>query len=266
MLAADDASLVLGGKAIVEQASLSVEAGTLTVILGPNGAGKTSLFSLLAGERRPATGKVTLGQRPLDRVPARERARTIAVLSQNTHLDFAFRTDEVVGLGRLPHGDDEEHGRGKILAAAALRAVGLSGFASRLYPTLSGGEQQRVQLARCLAQLDLMPGEQAWEEPRYLLLDEPTTSLDPAHQISVLALARDLARRGVGVLAILHDLSLAGSIADRLVLMSRGRIVAAGTPQDVLTADRIEEVYGLACTVIPNPTGHGLIVAPRIAA
>ena len=263
MLAARDLTFALGsGRRILDRATVSVVPGRLLAIIGPNGAGKSSLLRLIAGERRPDEGRVALDETPLARLRGRARARRIAVLPQSTHLDFAFRVEEVVGLGRLPHGDDETRGRGRAVVRSALDQVGLSDYGDRLYPTLSGGEQQRVQLARCLAQLDLQPGEQP-DLPRYLLLDEPTASLDPAHQRATMALARSLAARGVGVLAVLHDLGLAASVADDLVVMANGRIAAAGPPAEVLDRALIAAVYGIEAEVIPNPVGPGVLVAPR---
>ncbi|PWR23489.1 heme ABC transporter ATP-binding protein [Zavarzinia compransoris] len=266
MLVARDVSAVLGDRRrIVDRVDIAVVPGRVTAVIGPNGAGKSTLLRLIAGELAPAAGTVTLNGTPLSAWRSRERARQLAVLPQSTTLDFAFRVEEVVGLGRLPHGDDETRGRGHRVVTAALDAVGLGAFAERLYPTLSGGEQQRVQLARCLAQVDLLPDETP-AAPRYLLLDEPTTSLDPAHQLSVLALARRLAARGLGVLAVLHDLGLAASIADELVVMAAGRVVAAGPPRETLTTQLIADVYGIEAMVLPNPAGPGVLVAPRFAA
>lgn len=262
MLAARKVSWCLAsGRRIVDGADLVIAPGRLTAVIGPNGAGKSSLLRLMAGERRADTGGVTLDEVPLRRLRGRDRARRIAVLPQSTHLDFAFRVEEVVGLGRLPHGDDETRGRGRRVSRAALAEVGLADHADRLYPTLSGGEQQRVQLARCLAQLDLLPGETP-DLPRYLLLDEPTASLDPAHQRATMALAGDLAARGVGVLAVLHDLGLAASIADDLTVMAAGRVIADGPPRQTLDRALIASVYGIEAEVLANPVGPGFLIAP----
>lgn len=265
MLAARNVCLTLAsGRRIVDSADLTVTPGRLTAVIGPNGAGKSSLLRLLAGEMPPANGSVTLDETALSRLKGRQRARRLAVLPQSTHLDFAFRVIEVVGLGRLPHGDDESRGRGRRVAEAALADVGLGDYGDRLYPTLSGGEQQRVQLARCLAQLDLLAGEVP-DLPRYLLLDEPTASLDPAHQRATMELARGLAARGVGVLAVLHDLGLAASVADDLTVMAKARVVAAGPPAAILDRRLIARVYGIEAEVIANPVGPGVLIAPVAA-
>lgn len=267
MLVARDVTARLGQsrRAVVDGVNLAIAPRRLTAVIGPNGAGKSTLLRMMAGEMAPQGGRVTLEDRALGQWRSRERARFLAVLPQSTSLDFAFRVEEVVGLGRLPHGDDETRGRGRHIVAAALAAVGLGGFEDRLYPTLSGGEQQRAQLARCLAQIDLLPDE-ILAAPRYLLLDEPISSLDPAHQLSVLSLARQLAGRGLGVLAVLHDLGLAASIADDLVVMAEGRVVAAGPPGEILTPGLIRAVYGIDALVLANPAGPGVLVAPRFAA
>jgi iron complex transport system ATP-binding protein len=201
--------------------------------------------------------------RPLEALPEREQARRRAVLPQQSQLHFAFSALEVVLMGRTPHLRGAESARDWEVAHAALRTVGMDDFADRDVPTLSGGEQQRVHLARALAQI--------WTPPeaghRYLLLDEPTASLDLAHQHQVLRTAAGLAADGVGVLAILHDLNLAAQYADRLAVLRRGRLLADGPPADVLDPALVHAAFDVAVTVLPHPcfTCPLVVALPTVA-
>jgi iron complex transport system ATP-binding protein len=237
---------------------LVLQPGEVLAVVGPNGAGKSTLLSALAGELRLAAGEVLLEGLPLDRWPPRERARRLAVLPQESSLGFSFTALEVALLGRSPHAG-RGTGRADLEAAvAALDATDTRHLASRSYTTLSGGEKQRVQLARVLAQLSERP-EQGH---RYLLLDEPTASLDLAHQHLILEAARRFAQDGGAVLAVLHDLNLAARHADRLVLLARGRKVEEGPPSQVLRPDLIADTFGLDVVVAEWPGVPGPWVLP----
>jgi len=249
MLQARQIAVRLGGQLILDQVSLRVAPGELVAVIGPNGAGKSTLLRVLSGELKPHAGTVELLGRALESWPVRELARRRAVLSQHTTLEFAFSALEVVLLGRAPHGGGAGP-RELAIAYAALAAAEIEQLADRWYTTLSGGEQQRVQLARVLAQI----WEPVDEQPRLLLLDEPTSSLDLAHQHHTLALARRFARHDTGVLAILHDLNLAAQYADRLLLLQRGQLLASGPPGDVLTAELIGRAFELPVHVMPHPS------------
>lgn len=250
-------SFKIGDKTLLEEVSLAVAPGEVMAIVGPNGAGKSTLLKLLSGDLRPSSGKVLLQGKPLSDWSSREQARLRAVLPQQSRLNFPFTALEVVLLGRMPHGTGGSR-RDYEIALAALSAIGMSHLAQRLYPTLSGGEQQRVQLARVLAQI--------WEAPprskRYLLLDEPTTSLDLAHQQYTLKIARDFARKGTGVLAILHDLNLAAQYADQVLILREGRQIAWGMPDKVLTSKLIRAAFDLPVLVIPHPQLSCPLIAP----
>jgi iron complex transport system ATP-binding protein len=226
-------------------ADVDIEVTGLTALVGPNGAGKSTLIRLLAGVQAPTTGAVTYDGATLLR---RERARTIALVEQDATTELALTVREVVALGRIPHAGL----LGPIdttTVDAALTRTGLTPLATRQFASLSGGERQRVHLARALAQ-----------EPRVLLLDEPTNHLDVAAQLHTLDLLRAEAAAGTAVLAALHDLNLAASWATTVVMLHEGRVVATGTPADVLTAERISAVYGVTATVVENPvTGTALI-------
>lgn len=240
-----DVRLVRGGRALLDQANLSLARGRVAVIVGPNGAGKSTLLKVLAGEMKPDAGRVRLDGDALPTLPPRVLARRRAVLPQHTEVAFSFRVGEVVALGMAPSA------RRDTLVERLLAQVDLPGFAGRLYDHLSGGERQRVQLARVLAQLERLPGE----APGFLLLDEPTASLDLAHQLLVLDVARAHAAAGGGVLAILHDLNLAAMCADDLVVMKAGRILAAGPPGEVMTSALLLDAFGVRAEVNAVPPG-----------
>lgn len=254
MLVANEVSFHIGSKPILENISLTIAPGELVAIIGPNGAGKSTLLRLLTGDRQPSNGSVTLMERPLASWSRQELAKRRAVLMQQSRLTFGFTALEVVLMGRIPHNTGASGDYA--IAAEALDYVGLSDFAERFYPTLSGGEQQRVQLARILAQI--------WQPPttgeRYLLLDEPTASLDLAYQQQTLQIARQFAQSGTAVLAILHDLNLAAHYADRILMLKAGKSVACGTPSEVLTSQIIEELFDIPVLVLPHPqTGQPLV-------
>jgi iron complex transport system ATP-binding protein len=245
-------SLAIRGKAILAPSNLAVAPGKVTVLIGPNGAGKSTLLKILAGEIVAASGTVRIGGEDIGALSAAALARTRAVLPQSAEVAFAFTVEEVVRIGMMP---GLPRAAETAIVARALAAVDLADRAGQLCPTLSGGELQRAQLARVLAQL--------WSSGRkdgYLLLDEPTASLDLAHQMLVLRIAREHARAGGGVLAILHDLNLAAMIADTIVVLSKGRIVAAGAPADVITGAMLAEVYGVTLAV--ERRGGRILVLP----
>jgi iron complex transport system ATP-binding protein len=229
--------------------SLEVRPGEVLALVGPNGAGKTTLLHALAGDIKPTHGEVLLGEQHLSKFTTLELAGHRAVLTQHTHLNFAFSALEVVLLGRHPHGDENLE-----LARACLHHFDALHLAERLYPTLSGGEQRRVQLARVWAQLHGM------QHP-FLLLDEPTANLDLAHQHHTLDLARGLARGGAGVLCVLHDLNLAASYADSVAVLRDGKLRAIGSVRETLTPALILDVFGLRVVVREDPQ-TGLLIVP----
>ncbi|MEE4463694.1 heme ABC transporter ATP-binding protein [Azotobacter chroococcum] len=254
MLQAERLAVQRGGRRVLSGIDLELRPGELLGVLGPNGAGKSSLLAALCGELRPAAGQVRLDGRPLAGWPGPERARRLAVLPQSPALEFAFRVEEVVGFGRLPHASGRR--RDAEIVARALAAADVTHLAGRSYLTLSGGERQRVHLARVLAQL--WPGG----AQQVLLLDEPTSMLDPLHQHSILQAVREFAGQGAAVLAILHDLNLAARYCDRLLLLAGGCMQALGSPEEVLRAGPLKAVFGLDVLVQRHPErGHPLIVA-----
>jgi iron complex transport system ATP-binding protein len=239
----------LDGRVVLADLDLDVATGSWLALVGPNGAGKTTLVRCLAGLVRHE-GVVELEGRRADRLGARARARALAVVPQLPVVPPGMRVIDYVLLGRTPHlglrltPTTRDHEA----AWAVLQRLDLEPLADRPLDRLSGGERQRVVVARALAQ-----------EASILVLDEPTTSLDVGHQFEVLELVEDLrVERGLTVVTTLHDLTLAGQFADRVALLSGGRLAAVGTPAEVLTAERIGEHYGVAAEVVPD--GDGVIV------
>ncbi|SER16829.1 iron complex transport system ATP-binding protein [Faunimonas pinastri] len=245
MIRAEGLSVALSGRKVLENIDLQLRAGELCIVIGPNGAGKSTLLKALTGTLAPATGRVLFDGRDLADWPRRQLAQRRAVLAQSTEVGFPFTVYEVVSLG-LTVADTLQPEERRRIPLALLSRVGLDGCGGRLYRQLSGGEQQRVQIARILAQLEC-GGSPASE--RWLFLDEPTASVDIRHQFTILDIARDHARQGGGALAILHDLNIAALYADRLVVLSGGRIVGEGAPVDIMTEGLIESAFGVRLQV-----------------
>jgi iron complex transport system ATP-binding protein len=238
----------------LQEITVTVERGSLTGLLGPNGCGKTTLLKLMSGVLRPQSGRITLNGRSLDGFPRRELARHVAVVPQETHPAFDYTAIEMVLMGRHPHlGIFQLEGPADVaIAVESLEATGTGGLAERPYMTLSGGEKQRVVIASALAQ-----------SPDVLLLDEPTASLDLSYQLEVGSLVRRLNReRGVTMVLATHDLNLAASLCDRVVLLRQGRILAQGVTDTVLTADGIQRLYGVDADVSFHERAGHLTVVP----
>jgi iron complex transport system ATP-binding protein len=254
MLRANNLLVRRGNRTVLANIDIQLRPGEVLGVLGPNGAGKSTLLGALCGELPTSEGRVSLDERPLTDWPGQERARRLAVLPQSSSLNFAFSVNEVVGMGRLPHASGRV--RDGEIVAEALSAADALHLAGRSYLALSGGERQRVHLARVLAQL--WPGA----EGQTLLLDEPTSMLDPLHQHTILQAVRDFAERGAAVLVILHDLNLAARYCDQLLLLQQGLPHAYGPPAQVLTAEALATVYGLEVLIHQHPErGHPLIIA-----
>ncbi len=259
MIALEDATIAYRGRTALHPTSLGIAPGAFTVVVGPNGAGKSTLLKAMTGEETPQGGHVRLDGTALGAIPARVLARRRAVLPQSSALAFPFTVAEVVRLGLEAGG----HAGGRDAILAVLARVDLSGFAGRFYQELSGGEQQRVHLARVLCQIGA-PVEAG--QPRYLFLDEPISSLDIRHQIAVLRIARRFANEGGGVLAVLHDLNLAAAFADRILMLVGGRVLGDGPPRQVLTDGLIERAFGLPLRVGALPAAGIPFILPQTAA
>ena len=246
MIEARRVTVRAGAATLVDTIDLDVADGEVVAIVGPNGAGKSTLLAALAGDRRLDRGRIALAGRDVRTASITDLANLRAVLPQRSQLSLAFTALEVVQLAARTID--------RSLALRCLADVELESFAPRRYPTLSGGEQQRVQLARVLAQLARAPRAA-------LLLDEPTSALDAKHQQLVLALARDAATAGHAVVIVLHDLTLAARWCDRIVLLAGGRVTGDGPPEAVLTPTRLAAAYATQFEILVGV--GGLVIAPR---
>lgn len=244
LLRVTDLNYSVAGRELLRRISFSLQSGQLLVVLGRNGAGKSTLLKHISGDLHGQG--VELFDLKLEGHSAKKLAQQRATLPQSTPIAFAYEVLDVVLLGRIPHGTRETD-EDRRVARDCLARVGLQGYETRNIQTLSGGEQQRVHLARTLAQLH-GPATQ-----KVLLLDEPTASLDLAHQHSTLRLARELCAEGVGVLAVLHDLNLAAQYADQILMLSDGEILTCDTPHAALTCERIHAAYGHEVLVTQHP-------------
>ena len=242
---------------VLHNINLSIKAGEMVGLLGPNGSGKTTLIKLASGVLKPSQGEIKLDGSRLGQLSRKSIARSVAVVPQQFNIPFAFTTTEVVMLGRTPffRAFAEESEIDKQFVSNALELVSISELKERRFDELSGGERQKVILAMALAQ-----------QPRLLLLDEPTVHLDITHQVEILELVRRLnVERGLTVIAAMHDLNLASLYFNRLILLKEGRVSADGTPAQVLTEDRIREVFSASVKVEPHPvTGvPHIVIMPK---
>lgn len=261
MIEARNIGIAIGHSQIVTGVDFEVAAGELAAIVGPNGSGKTTFLKALSGELA-YKGKITFNGRDVATMKSWEAASVRAVLPQSTALSFPFTVREIVKLGLTGGRSGVSAVEEEALPERALARVDLDGFSGRFYQELSGGEQQRVQLARVLCQVwtPVMDGR-----PRFLFLDEPVSSLDIRHQLMIMNIARDFASSGGGVIAILHDLNLTAMFADRIFVMHRGRLAASGPPKDVLRDDVIAKVFECDLKVGVTP-GHDVpFVLPQSA-
>jgi iron complex transport system ATP-binding protein len=248
-------SVDIGRRRIVSDIDLSVPTGAFVGLLGPNGSGKSTLLKTLYRINRPSSGRVLLDGRDLLAQRPRDVAKRLSVVAQETVVEFDFTCLEMVMIGRIPHKRrlerDSDHDRR--IAVEALERVGCDHLAHRSFITLSGGEKQRVLIARSLAQ-----------ETDHLVLDEPTSHLDIRYQVEILELVNHL---GITVLAALHDLSLAALFCDVVYLLADGRVVASGPPADVITSETVRHAYGADVLIIKHPeSGRPHLVPRRIVA
>lgn len=242
------------GVSLLRDISLDVAPGQWVGILGPNGAGKSTLLRILAGLLPASAGVVVLDGRPLTRWPARERAQHLAFMPQHSDLTFPLRVRDVVAMGRTPYLQhwQREGAEDLRITDHAMKRTETTHLADRTVTTLSGGELQRVALARALVQ-----------QPAYLLLDEPTASLDLRHQLDIVAVLRGLTHQGVTILTALHDLNLAAACCSTVVLLKAGTVHAAGPPEAVFSAETIRAVYEIDVFLERHPVTGALSVIPE---
>lgn len=257
MFSACSVSLMRGRNQVLKDVSLSISPGECVAVVGPNGAGKSSLLKIFSGDLRPQSGDILLHGTSVAEWNRGELARCRAVLPQQSELLFPFPVRDVVLMGRAPHHGGIETAEDDRIADEAMEATDILAFQDRPYDQLSGGEKQRVQLARVLAQV--------WPEPdfhgEFLLLDEPTSGLDLSHQHVFLQTARRFARAGLGVLVILHDLNLAMQYANRVMVLYHGHSVACDVPEKALIPELIQEVFKIEVRLLRQPTlGHPVLV------
>lgn len=234
---------------IFSNVNLEIATGQVSTFIGPNGAGKSTLIRCLCNLYQPDTGFVYLGEHEISMLPAKERARIMGYVPQQEKESFSINVFEAVLLGRRPHMEWRVREKDMTIVQEVLETLGITALADRHLPTLSGGERQKVAIARALAQ-----------EPSVLLLDEPTSSLDLCHQLEILDLMQSLAHeKGLTVLMILHDLNLTARYSDRVFLIWNQGIYTSGSPQEVLTPKTIREVYGVQVEVVKTPWGDVFI-------
>lgn len=245
----DNVTWGVDGRTILDSVSLAASPGEFVGLIGPNGAGKSSLLRCVYRVNRPRAGAIRLDGVDVWALPARVAARRIAAVLQEPGVESGFNVHDAVALGRTPHKGlfDPDTREDRALVREALARVGLAALAERALATLSGGERQRAVIARAIAQA-----------PELLVLDEPTNHLDIRHQIETLRLVRAL---GTTVLASVHDLNLAAAVCDRIYVLAAGRIVAQGTPAEVLTSERIRAVWGVAADVDRHPRTRRLRIS-----
>jgi len=245
MLHVQDVSKSYGGSAVLKQIAFSVRRGEFFGILGPNGSGKSTLLKLISGVEKPDAGRLVLEGKPLSAYTPKQLSRILAVLLQEPLPDVGFTVREVVEMGRYPYQNwlGEEKGPSGALGDAILEKLDLTHLQHRSLQYLSGGERQRVALGKVMAQ-----------EPRLLLLDEPTTYLDIGYQVQMMDLIMNWRRQtGLTVVAVLHDLNLASIYCDRMLVIRDGTVRAIGTPAEVIGSDLIREVYGARAIVVEHP-------------
>jgi iron complex transport system ATP-binding protein len=246
----------IGNKQILRDINLEFLPGQFNMILGPNGSGKSTLLKIFSGELLGYTGEVLYGNKKLEGIKKAELAKFRAVMSQQPELSFPLTADEVVMMGRYPHFGFQPTKKDAAICKEVMAKMNIECFSNRNYLTLSGGEKQRVQYARVLAQI--------WEPPatgcRYLFLDEPLTSLDINYQQEFLQIAREFTKEHTVLVAVIHDINLAIQFADQLYFLKEGKLVANGGVNQILTANLIKEVFNVDAFLMENPVNNKPLV------
>ena len=233
---------------ILKDVSLTVNEGEIVTLLGPNGAGKSTIVNVLSGDIEPGKGHIEYGERPLASIDIQERAFTRSVMSQIQPVVFDYSVESIIQMGWLNRGNREYSDRFNDAVDQVINDCEIASLVDRTYTHLSGGEQRRVNFARALLQLWRPSNSQ---EPKYLLLDEPTANLDLSHEMRMLHLIKAKAKEGIGVLMVLHDLNLATRFSDKVVILKNGMVIDYGDPVSVMEGELLSSVYGLPITVDP---------------
>ncbi|WP_165823835.1 heme ABC transporter ATP-binding protein [Pseudochryseolinea flava] len=252
---ANNISLSVSGRSILKEISLCITPGKFTAVVGPNGAGKSSFVKIMSNEIAHYAGDVRVNGKNISSYRPKELSRIRSVMTQHPQVQFAFNVREIISFGR--HAHDTTSGHNASVIEEVVDATNLHAFVDRNYLTLSGGEKQRVQLARTLAQV--------WEEtlyPRYILLDEPTSSMDIAQQQQMFGIIRGICSRNIGVLAIVHDLNLAAQFSDEICMINNGRIQNVGSVEEVFTKENIEETFCCKVNIYRDPCTNCPFVVP----
>lgn len=258
MMEVNQAGFEIRGRKLLNGVSFNVKPGEFWAIVGANGAGKSTLVKILSSELAPTSGSVTYDGKDLKKYKLRDLAKKRAVLAQQNTITLSFTVQEIVLMGRYPFYDSQPKQRDLAIVDMCLEKVGISHLKSRLYPTLSGGEQQRVQVSRALAQIwDVSNG--------LLLLDEPTTGMDLLHQFETFQLAKEMTTKGFSVIAVIHDLNQALQYADRVLMLKNGQSFTIGSPSEVLTETNIQAAFGLAVQIIHSEHIQFPIIVPNVA-
>jgi iron complex transport system ATP-binding protein len=256
MLKTENIHYSIGKKLILNGISATFNPGEFNMILGPNGSGKSTFLKIFSGEINKYDGSVFYGDQKIASLKKEELAKHRAVMSQQPELSFPLMVEEVVMMGRYPHFTFAPNKKDESICSQVMERMNLLSFKERNYLTLSGGEKQRVQYARVLAQI--------WEKPtegyRYLFLDEPLTSLDINYQQEFLQIAREFTNEGTVLIAVMHDINLAIQYADKLFFLKEGELVAQGKSKDVLSEALIKRVFNVEASIINNPLNNNPLV------
>lgn len=258
MIEANNLHFGVKNKSLLHDINFKAKTGEFWAVVGANGAGKSTLMKALSKELTPTSGTVSFQGKDLRKYNLRELAQKRAVLAQQNVITLAFSVQEIVLMGRYPFYNSKPSQKDLAIVDHCLQKVGIAHFRDRIYPTLSGGEQQRVQLARTLAQI--------WEvRDGFILLDEPTSGMDLLHQYETFQLAREMTRKGYGVIAVVHDLNFALQYADQVLMLKKGKMFAIGNAQEVLTGENIREAFGVSVRIFQPHDSPFPVIIPEAA-
>jgi len=247
---ANSIDINLNNRSILKDVSLSVEQGEILSVIGPNGAGKSTLLKSLAGDIKPSEGEISYDRKNIDEINIQERAFTRSVMSQLQAIAFDFSVKEIIEMGWVSRGESTYAKEFEDAVMEVVIKCGVKNLINRNFNTLSGGEQRRIHFARTLLQL-WRPSNS--DDPKYLLLDEPTANLDLTYEVKLLNIVKEAASEGAGVMLVLHDLNLAAKFSDKIALLNKGSVVKTGTPKEVLNPDILSQVYDIDIKVQEDP-------------